>query len=246
MKGFVTMRKNGNDTLFVKMKKWIIDLLKGVKVSSCIISVIASSILAFGLYNVHSVSKVTEGGILGLTLLLEYWFKISPALSGFILNLVCYITGWKLFGKNFLFYSMISTAGFSLSYKIFEQFPPLFPEIANMPLLAAIVGALFVGVGAGFCVKAGGAPSGDDALAMIMAKLTGAKIQWMYLITDITVLLMSLTYIPLSRMAYSVLTVIISGQLVGLILKINFPWEKTDKKLESQEVQDVNLNDNNV
>ena len=217
---------NSKTSIPNKIKNFLVDTFKDVKVSSCVISVLASSILAFGLYNVHSVSKVTEGGILGLTLLLEYWFKISPALSGFVLNLVCYITGWKLFGRTFLVYSMISTAGFSLSYKIFEQFPPLFPQIAEMPLLAAIVGALFVGVGAGFCVKAGGAPSGDDALAMSMAKVTGAKIQYMYLITDLSVLLLSLSYIPLSRMVYSLLTVLISGQLVGLILKIKFPWEK--------------------
>ena len=226
---------NSRTSIPNSIKNFFVNTFKDVKVSSCVISILASSILAFGLYNVHSVSKVTEGGILGLTLLLEYWFKISPALSGFVLNLVCYITGWKLFGRTFLVYSMISTAGFSLSYKIFEQFPPLFPQIANMPLLAAIVGALFVGVGAGFCVKAGGAPSGDDALAMSMAKVTGAKIQYMYLITDLSVLLLSLTYIPLSRMVYSLLTVLISGQLVGLILKIKFPWEKKQAdKIETQ------------
>ena len=33
-------------------------------------------------YNIHSMSNVTEGGILGLTLLLEYWFGISPSVSG--------------------------------------------------------------------------------------------------------------------------------------------------------------------
>ena len=226
---------NSRSSAANKIKSFAVNTFKDVKLSSCIISVLASSILAFGLYNVHSVSKVTEGGILGLTLLLEYWFKISPALSNFVLNIICYVTGWKLFGKNFLVYSMVSTAGFSRSYKIFEQFPPLFPQIAEMPLLAAIVGALFVGVGAGFCVKAGGAPSGDDALAMSMAKVTGAKIQNMYLITDLSVLLLSLSYIPLSRMVYSLLTVIISGQLVGVILKIKFPWEKKEAQKEESE-----------
>lgn len=222
--------RKGQASIIEYVKSFVRDTFEGIKPSSCVISVLASSILAFGLYNVHSVSKVTEGGILGLTLLLEYWLKISPALSGFILNMICYITGWKMFGRKFLVYSMISTAGFSVSYKIFELFPPLFPQIAQMPLLAAIVGALFVGVGAGFCVKAGGAPSGDDALAMIMAKLTGAKIQYMYLITDLSVLLLSLSYIPLSRMVYSLLTVIISGQLVGIILKVKFPWEKAKEE----------------
>ena len=71
--------------------------------------------------------------------------------------------------------------GFSLPYKLYELFPPLWPQLAEMPLLAAVVGALFVGVGAGLSVRAGGASGGDDALAMCIAHVTGMGIQWAYL-----------------------------------------------------------------
>ena len=113
-----------------------------------LICVLGSAFLAFGLYNVHALSGVTEGGVLGLTLLLDRWFSISPSVSGAILNVLCYGLGWKLLGKRFLAYSFLSTVSFSLSYKLYEQFPPLWPEIANYPLLAAFVGAVLVGVGA--------------------------------------------------------------------------------------------------
>lgn len=187
---------------------------------SNIIALLGSCILAFGLYNIHSLSGVTEGGILGLTLLFEYWFNVSPAVSSFFLNLICYLIGWKLLGKKFIYYSTVSTIGFSVSYWIFEQFDPLFPQIATMPLLAAILGAIFVGVGAGLCVKIGGAPSGDDALAMSLCKVTHTPIQWLYLLSDLSVLLLSLTYIPLTQISYSLLTVILSGQIIGIIQKI--------------------------
>ena len=114
------------------------------------------------------------------------------------MNILCYILGWKLLGKEFIAYSALATAGFSGTYKICEQFPHLWPELANMPLLAALVGALFVGVGAGLCVRIGGAPSGDDALAMSISHATGWKIQWVYLMSDLIVLVMSLSYIPVN------------------------------------------------
>ena len=38
-----------------------------------ILCVIGSGILAFGLYNIHALSGVTEGGVLGMTLLLNHW-----------------------------------------------------------------------------------------------------------------------------------------------------------------------------
>ena len=88
-------------------------VFKELKVSSILLLLLGSAILAFGLYNIHSVSDVTEGGILGLTLLLEYWFGISPSVSGFVLTAVCYLLGWKLLGKLFLVYSFISSIGFS-------------------------------------------------------------------------------------------------------------------------------------
>ena len=53
-------------------------------------NLIGSAIQAFGLYNVHAMSGVTEGGILGLTLLLDHWFHLSPAVSSIILNYICY------------------------------------------------------------------------------------------------------------------------------------------------------------
>lgn len=197
-------------------------MFRNIKVSSCIIGLTGSIILAFGLYHVHSCSGVTEGGVLGMTLLLQYWFHISPAVTGFVLNSACYLFGAKQLGKEFIFYSALSTAGFSLAYKICEQFDPLWPQLYEMPLLASVAGALFVGVGAGLCVRIGGAPSGDDALAMSLSRLTHIKIQWVYLLSDFLVLALSVTYIPLQRLGYSVLTVILSGQIIGLIQRIKF------------------------
>lgn len=192
-------------------------LFKDISIKSSLIILVSSIILAFGLYNIHATADITEGGFLGLTLLLEYWFNITPAISSFIFNAICYLIGFKILGRKFIVYSAIATFGFSGSYKIFELFPPVFPKIYEYPLIAAIIGAVFVGVTIGICVKIGGAPTGDDALAMGVSKITKIKIEWIYLIMDLIVLSLSLTYIPFNRIIYSLISVIISGQLVGIV-----------------------------
>ena len=197
------------------------EALKNITFKKCAITLLGSFILAFGLYHVHSISGVTEGGVLGATLLLEHWTGISPALTGGIMNVLCYVLGWRLLGKEFIAYSALATGGFSGTYKICEQFPHLWPGLADMPLVAALVGALFVGVGAGLCVRVGGAPSGDDALAMSISHATGWKIQWVYLMSDLIVLVMSLSYIPVRRIGYSLFTVLLSGQLIGFVQNFN-------------------------
>lgn len=188
-----------------------------MKSSSVMLILIGSAIQAFGLYHVHACSGVTEGGVLGLTLLLQRWFEISPALSGAVLNTICYLVGWKVLGGGFIVCSLISTVGFCGTYWICEQFPQLWPELYYMPLLAAIVGALFIGIGVGICVRQGAAPGGDDALAMSISHLTGVGIEKVYLVSDLIVLGLSVSYIPLKRIGYSLITVILSGQIIGIV-----------------------------
>lgn len=188
-----------------------------LSIRSVILGLLGSAVLAFGLYHVHSFAAVTEGGQLGLVLLLQHWFDLSPALTGLVINLICYAIGWKSLGFPFLARSGVCAAGFSLTYWICEQFPPLWPNLAQFPLLAAVLGAVFVGIGTGLCVRAGGAPSGDDSLAMSISRTKHIKIEYVYLASDLTVLALSLTYIPLNRIGYSLLTVTLSSLLVGLI-----------------------------
>ena len=188
-----------------------------LKPTHILIAFFSSAFQAFGMYNIHALSDITEGGVLGVTLLLEHWFSISPALSSFVLNAVCFSLGWRTLGKSFLAYSFVAALGYSVGYGICEQFPPFWPHIVNYPLAASVIGALFVGIGAGLCVRVGGATTGDDALAMSISHLTGAPIQNIYLISDLSILGLSLTYIPVKRIAWSLLTVVLSGQIIGWI-----------------------------
>ena len=200
--------------------KGVVILFSLIKPKKCALALLGSAILAFGLYNVHALSGVTEGGVLGMTLFLYHWVGLSPAVTGLVMNAICYLMGWKLLGKEFIAYSIVAGSGFSVFYAIVEQFDPLWPQLADHPLLAAVLGALFVGCGVGLSVRAGGAPGGDDALAMSISKLTRWDIQWAYLISDLVVLALSATYIDLSRLGCSLLTVILSGQIIGLVQRV--------------------------
>ena len=192
------------------------------------LSLLGSAILAFGLYHVHAFSGVTEGGQLGLVLLLQHWLHISPAISTAVINVICYWIGWKMLGKRFIIRSAVATAGFSLIYWFIQQFPPLWPNLADYPLVAALIGALFVGVGCGLCVRSGGAACGDDGLAMSISDHFHIKIEYVYFIFDFVILSASLSYIPLGRILYSLITVMISSKLVGLVQRFQFPKKEVN------------------
>lgn len=190
-------------------------------------AVVGAFILAFGLYNIHGRCSITEGGVLGMTLLLRHWFDISPAISGFILDATCYIIGFKFLGKGFARFSIVASCAFSLSYSLLEQFPPMLPDLSALPLAAAVVGGVFVGVGVGIVVRLGGACGGDDALAMTISKISGLNISKAYLFTDLVVLGLSLSYIAPLKICYSLVTVTISSFLIGRIQRFAVPARPT-------------------
>lgn len=196
---------------------------------SVALSLLGSAVLAFGLYHVHSFSGVTEGGQLGLSLLLNHWFGISPAITTAVVNTICYWIGWKTMGKSFIAHSAVATAGFSIAYWVCQQFPPLWPGLAEYPLAAALIGALFVGLGCGLCVRMGGAVCGDDGLVMSISQRWRIKIEYVYVFFDLTILALSLTYIPLRRILYSLITVTLSSKLIGIVQR--FQFSKKERKL---------------
>ena len=178
---------------------------------------LGAAILSFGLFNVHSQSGVTEGGVLGTTLLLHHWFGISPGVSEFVIDVICYALGFRFLGKAFFKYAIAASAGFACFYMLWERVGPVLPDLSGQPLIAALLGGVFVGVGVGLIVRQGGSSGGDDALALVIHKLTGWRLSRAYLFTDLTVLFASLSYIPFRRIAFSLVTVTVSSLLIDFI-----------------------------
>lgn len=183
---------------------------------------LGTAFISFGLYNIHQQTNITEGGILGLTLLFNHWFGISPSILSLMFDLTAYFFAYKYLGKDFVLLSIgasISLAGFM---KVWEIYPPLLPDLSSSPFSASLLGGLFVGVGVGIVVRQGVSSGGDDALALTISRLTRCRISVAYLLTDITVLLISLSYIPLHRIIYSLLTVITSSLIIDWIQNVRW------------------------
>lgn len=171
-------------------------------------------IVSFGLVNIHQPAQITEGGVLGLILLLNHWLKVSPSVISPILDIICYAISFKMLGKQFIKRSIFATIVLSLSLSFWELFPRFLPHIGSQPILAAILGGMSIGLGIGLIIRSGGSGGGDDALALIISKSLNIRIAFAYLFTDLTVLLFSLSYIPLKNIVVSLLTVTVSSYLI--------------------------------
>ena len=195
-------------------------MYKKLNIKHYLLLLVGAAILSFGLFNVHSQSSITEGGVLGMTLLLHHWFDISPSISGIIMDFTCYFIGWRVLGNSFLKNAIFASCCFSATYRVWETMGYVIPPLADRPLVAAVLGAVFVGIGVGIVVKHGGASGGDDALALVISKLAKCRIARAYLVTDLTVLCLSLSYIPFGKIVFSLITVTLSSFIIDKIQDI--------------------------
>ena len=201
-------------------KEYIKKLLKGITWNKVFFILLGAGICSFGIHNIHERTEITEGGVIGLMLLIEHWLEISPAIITPLLDSSCYLLAFKYLRINFLKLSVISTISISLFYELWEVLPWMLPNLSNYPLLAAILGGVFVGVGVGMIVRQGGSSGGDDALALSISHITKWPLSQYYLFTDFLVLGLSLSYIPITRIIFSIITVTISSYLINHIQKI--------------------------
>ncbi|WP_286311286.1 YitT family protein [Romboutsia ilealis] len=208
--------------------------IKKETLKSILLIMIGATILSFGSYNFNYQNNVTEGGVLGLLLLMQHVFNISPSITSVIIDFSLFAIGTKFFGKRFLLYSVLSTITFSTTYKIWESVGFLIPSFTNNMLIASILAGIGVGVGVGLVVRGGGASGGDDVIALLGNKLLKLKVNHVYLATDAIVLLMSLVYLDIKQIFFSIIAVTISGKIISIIYK-----DDEDNKDNIEEIDDV-------
>lgn len=192
-------------------------LTAGFTTRKILLILLGAMICTFGIHNIHQRTHITEGGMIGLMLLVERWLNISPAYITPVLDISCYLLACKFLVGRFIKISIVSTACVSGFYKIWELFPPMLPDLSAHPLTAAVLGGMFVGIGVGLIVRQGGSSGGDDALALTISHTLRWRLSRAYLFTDLTVLILSLSYIPLRRIVFSLITVTISSCLIDLV-----------------------------
>ena len=88
---------------------------------------LGAAIASFGMYNIHRQVHITEGGVLGLMLLVNHWLGIPSSKVTPVLDLACYLLAFRYLGMRFIKISIVSTL---------RRFGILFP-VGTVPANAA-------------------------------------------------------------------------------------------------------------
>lgn len=161
-------------------------------------------------------NNLAEGGMTGITLIIYNLFNINPALSTIVLNIPLLLIGLKILGFEALIYTFIGTFSLSLNLWFWQTFPVTL-SVENDLLIAALLAGLFGGLGSGLVYKFGGTTGGTDIVARIIEKRYGLTIGRSLLLLDVIVLLLSLSYLSVKEMMYTLIAVFVFSQVVDFV-----------------------------
>ena len=178
--------------------------------------IFGSMLVGFVVCTIHSKTQLTEGGEIGIELLLLNWFGVSPAISSICIDFIFYFLGFFILNKKFRINAVIGTLAYSFSYFLFEQINFSWAFISNL-LLSSIIGGVLLGIGCGLVVRCIGSCGGDDSLALILSKVTKMPLFFCYFGVDILVILMATSYIKITLIPYSILTSFISSLIIDVV-----------------------------
>lgn len=177
---------------------------------------LGSLIFAVGVNYFTIPNHLSEGGILGITIIAHYLFDWSPGIVNFVLNTVLLAVGYKFFEKRTFVYTLISIATCSLCLFLTED---IGHQLTEDTFLASIFAGLLVGAGLGLIFRTGGTSGGSTILARLANQLLGWSIGKGMLIIDILVVVGSIFIIGLEKAMYTLLIVFIGAKAIDFIVE---------------------------
>ncbi|GGH85177.1 uncharacterized membrane-anchored protein YitT (DUF2179 family) [Pullulanibacillus pueri] len=109
---------------------------------------------------------IIDGGITGISIMLSHITGLALGLFLFLLNLPFMILGYKHMGKTFTITSLGAIVVLSLLTVLFTEVPAFTQD----PLLAAVFGGIFLGIGIGLVIRNGGTSDGTEIVAVLFNK----------------------------------------------------------------------------
>jgi uncharacterized membrane-anchored protein YitT (DUF2179 family) len=164
--------------------------------------------------------KIVPGGIYGISIILHHSFGTPVGLVALIFNIPLTILGIKVLGPRF---GAKTITGFVLTSAFMDGLTYFFgarPLVPDDPLLSAIFGGFFIGMGVGLLFKAKATCGGTDLIAMMIGKWTGRPLgQLMMLVDSVIVLSGALVFTDYALPMYSLLAIFVMGKMIDAVLQ---------------------------
>ncbi len=176
---------------------------------------IGSILAAVGLEMFLIPNNITDGGIVGISIITSYLTDLPLSLFIIVLNIPFLFLGYKQIGKTFVFSSIFSIASLSFWVSVFHPIPGLTNDI----LLACVFGGIILGVGVGIIIRYGGSLDGTEMVAIIVNKRTAFSVGEIVMFFNIFILSSAGLVFGWDRAMYSLIAYFVAYKVIDITVE---------------------------
>lgn len=181
---------------------------------------LGTAVYAFGLHYFVIPNELMEGGMTGVSLLINYALGIPPSLTTLVLNVPLFLVGWRVFGNQAMALTVLGTLFLSFFLWTMEMligYGWIIPLAGEDYFLVTLYAGVTLGAGLGVVFRFGGTTGGSDILARIINKRKGWSMGQIILAIDVLVIGSSLLYIPKEKVLYTIVVVFIASKMIDFV-----------------------------
>jgi uncharacterized membrane-anchored protein YitT (DUF2179 family) len=168
----------------------------------------------FGLKGFLMPNHFIDGGVMGISLLINLKAGSALALLIIVLNIPFIILGWSQVSPIF---GMRSIFAISLLALVVALFP--YPVATHDKLLVSVFGGFFLGAGIGLTIRGGGAIDGTEILAIFLNRKSSLSVGDFILLFNIVIFSIAAWLLSVEVALYSILTYLAASKTVDFILE---------------------------
>lgn len=192
-----------------KKKRTVFKLLK-----SLFFITIGAFITAFALESFLLPNKVIDGGIIGISMIVNQLTHWNLGLLIIILNTPFILLAFKKMGKMFVFLTAYANIILALALNIFHHY-----KVTNDITLATVFGGIVLGIGVGLILKNESSLDGTEILSLLVSKKFGCSVGEFIMGINVFIYLAAGKVFSWESAMYSILTYFIASKVIDAVME---------------------------
>lgn len=194
--------------------KQLTSFLKSERVRAWLLIVFGSAIGAAAYPMFLTPNSIAPGGLTGVAMILNHIFHWPIGVTSLLLCVPLFLAGWKQSGLLFVLRSVGATVLFSLMIDLL----PL-PAVTDDILLAAVFGAVLLGVGLAMILLGGATTGGTDMLAeMLHRRFPSVRVGVFLACLDGCVIMAAAVFMGARAALYALIDIVITAYVIDQVL----------------------------
>ena len=176
---------------------------------------VGAIIAAVGLEMFLIPNEVIDGGIVGISIMMQSITGLPVGIFLVLLNIPFLYLGYKQIGKNFAMATLIAICFLSIWSTVFEPIQ----KVTGDPFLAAIFGGIIDGLGVGLIIRAGGSLDGTEIVAIIMDRKSIFSVGEVVMFINLFILSSAGLLYGWDKAMYSLVAYFVISKMIDVVIK---------------------------